>query len=183
MTPPVSQLPDVHSIRLLVLDVDGVMTDGSINIDDFGRETKVFHVRDGLGIRVWQKMGGQVAIITGRSSQVVAYRAAELRIGQVFQGVRDKGEALRAVLRALELSWEQAAAMGDDIVDLPLLRGVGYPMAVADAVAEVRSVARFVTRQPGGRGAVREAIEHLLVAQGRWDEAVARYVPSEHKEV
>ena len=183
MTPPVSQRPEVRSIRLLVLDVDGVMTDGSIVIDDLGRETKAFHVRDGLGIRVWQKMGGEVAIITGRASQVVAHRAAELHISRVMQGVREKGVALGRILKEMALSPGQVAAMGDDIVDLPLLRGVGYPMAVADAVAEVRSIARFVTSRPGGRGAVREAIEHLLVVQGRWDEAVARYVPSEHKEV
>ena len=183
MTPPVSQSPDFQSIHLLVLDVDGVMTDGSICIDDFGRESKSFHVRDGLGIRIWQKMGGEVAIMTGRSSQVVAHRAAELHIRHVMQAVRDKGVALRSLLGALSVESERAAAIGDDIVDLPLMRGVGYPMAVADAVAEVRSVARFITRQPGGRGAVREVIEHLLVAQGRWEEAVARYVPSEHKEV
>lgn len=183
MTLPVSQSPHLQSIRLLVLDVDGVMTDGSIIIDDLGRETKRFHVRDGLGIRVWQKMGGEVAIITGRASHVVAHRAVELHIKHVMQGIHDKGEALRSVLKTLDLSGEQTAAIGDDIIDLPLLRGVGYPMAVADAVAEVRKVARFTTRQPGGRGAVREAIEHLLVAQGRWDEAVNRYVPSEHKEV
>lgn len=178
-----SQPPDPRAISLLILDVDGVMTDGSIIIDDLGRETKAFHVRDGLAIRVWQMMGGEVAFITGRSSQVVALRAAELKVRHVMQGVRDKSEALRLVLERTGRKAHEAAAMGDDIVDLPLLRAVGYPMAVADAVAEVRQVARFVTRQPGGRGAVREAVEHLLGAQGRWDEAVDRYVPYGHKEV
>ncbi len=178
-----SQPPELQAIRLLVLDVDGVMTDGSIIIDDLGNESKRFHVRDGAGIRIWQKMGGEVAIITGRASQVVAHRAAELKIERVMQAVVDKGTALRTILDQTGFRSDQAAAIGDDVVDLPLLRGVGYPMAVADAVAEVREVARFVTRQPGGRGAVREAIEHLLAAQGRWDEAVSRYVPSGHKEV
>jgi len=179
----VSQPPDLKAIRLLVLDVDGVMTDGSIIIDDLGHETKRFHVRDGSGIRMWQKMGGEVAIITGRASQVVAHRAAELKVNHVMQAVHDKGAALQSILDHTGLNSTQAAAIGDDVVDLPLLRGVGYPIAVADAVAEIREVARFVTKRPGGRGAVREAIEHLLVAQGRWDEAVSRYVPSEHKEV
>lgn len=174
---------DPAALRLLVLDVDGVMTDGSIIVDDLGRETKRFHVRDGLGIRIWQRLGGQVAIITGRSSQVVTRRAAELGITEVHQDVRDKGTALRAVFERTNASAATTAALVDDLVDLPLVRGVGYPMAVADAAPEVRRAARFVTSLAGGRGAVREAIEHLLVAQGRWDEAVSLFAPTEHKEV
>ncbi len=174
---------DARAVRLFVLDVDGVMTDGGIIIDDEGRETKVFHVRDGFGIRLWQRLGGQAAIITGRSSRVVAHRAAELHIEHVLQGVRDKGDALGSLLARTGRSARETAAIGDDLNDLPLLTAVGYPLAVADAVPEVRRAAQFVTSRSGGRGAVREAIEHLLVAQGRWNEALGLYAPSGCKEV
>jgi len=178
----VSEPIDAGPVRLLVLDVDGVMTDGGIIIDDDGRETKVFHVRDGFGIRLWQRLGGEAAIITGRCSRVVTHRAAELHITHVMQDVRDKGAALRTLLDRTGLQPEQAAAIGDDLNDLPLLAAVGYPMSVADAALEVRKAARFVTSRPGGRGAVREAIEHLLVAQRRWSEAVNLFARPEHKE-
>lgn len=178
-----SETIDARVIRLLVLDVDGVMTDGGIIIDDEGRETKVFHVRDGFGIRLWQRLGGEAAIITGRSSRVVSHRAAELRIQHVMQGVADKAEALAALLARSGRTARETAAIGDDLNDLPLLAAVGYPLAVADAAPEVRRAARFVTSRPGGRGAVREAIEHLLIAQGRWSEAVGLFAPPGHKEV
>lgn len=174
---------DARAVRLLVLDVDGVMTDGGIIIDDEGRETKVFHVRDGFGIRLWQRLGGEAAIITGRTSRVVAHRAAELRIRHVMQGVAEKSEALAALLARTGGTARETAAIGDDLNDLPLLAAVGYPLAVADAAPEVRRAARFVTSRPGGRGAVREAIEHLLVAQGRWIEALGLFTPPGHWEV
>ncbi len=177
-----SEPHDAANIRLLVLDVDGVMTDGGIIIDDDGRESKVFHVRDGFGIRLWQRLGGEAAIITGRSSRVVTHRAAELHIREIMQGVRDKGEALAALLARTGRTAGETAAIGDDLNDLALLAGVGYPMAVADAAPQVRRAARFVTEAPGGRGAVREAIEHLLAEQGRWNQAAALFAPTAHKE-
>jgi len=167
-------MPDsaAATVELLCLDVDGVMTDGSISLDDNAVETKRFHVRDGTGIRIWSRLGYQVALITGRSGQAVQHRAAELGIEHVIQASTDKAASLDEILTKLSLEPAQAAILGDDLPDLPMLRKAGYPMAVADAVAEVRQVAAFVTTRAGGNGAVREAVEHLLSAKGRWNEAV-----------
>jgi YrbI family 3-deoxy-D-manno-octulosonate 8-phosphate phosphatase len=161
------------NVELLCLDVDGVLTDGGIRLDDNAVETKRFHVRDGTGIKLWMKLGYQVAIITGRSGQVVAHRAAELGITDVIQGTRDKAASLDKVLRELALSAEQAAVIADDLPDLPMMHRAGYAMAVADAVEEVRAAAAYVTTRAGGDGAVREAVEHLLKARDRWHEAVS----------
>lgn len=166
---------DPASIRLLVLDVDGVLTDGRILLDGVHPEPKTFHVRDGLAIRQWITFGGRVAVITGRSSPAVRARAAELGIDPVIQGAGDKGEALARVLAATGIEAAAAAAMGDDLPDLPLLRGVGLPLAPADAVDEVRAAAAYVTGAAGGFGAVREAIEHLMRASGAWDAVVASF--------
>jgi 3-deoxy-D-manno-octulosonate 8-phosphate phosphatase (KDO 8-P phosphatase) len=160
-------------IRLLVLDVDGVMTDGGIHLDDHGIETKRFHVRDGSGITFWKKLGYEAAIITGRRGMVVRHRANELGIEHVIQGRFHKAPALRELLASLKLDAAEAAMIGDDLPDLPAMKMVGYPMAVADAVAEVKAAAAHVTSSPGGHGAVREAIEHLLKAKRRWHEALA----------
>jgi 3-deoxy-D-manno-octulosonate 8-phosphate phosphatase (KDO 8-P phosphatase) len=167
-------MPDNHAerIRLLCLDVDGVLTDGSIRIDDRGVETKRFHVRDGTGLRMWLELGNEVAIITGRQGMAVRHRANELGIRHVIQGSRDKVASFGQLLENLELVASDAAVMGDDLPDLPMMSLAGYPIAVADAVPEVRRIAQFVTIHPGGLGAVREAVEHLLKAQERWDEAL-----------
>lgn len=149
-------------IDLLLLDVDGVLTDGRIRIDDRGVETKVFHVRDGYAIRRWLEAGRQLAIVTGRAGGAVRARADELGITHVLQGVRDKGAATDALARRLECPRERIAAVGDDVPDLPMLAASGYPVAVADAVRAVREAAEFVTVRPGGAGAVREVIEHLM---------------------
>lgn len=166
---------DPASVRLLVLDVDGVMTDGRITLDGEHPEPKTFHVRDGLAIRQWISRGGRVAIVTGRSSPAVRARAGELGIDPVIQGAGDKAVALARVLAATGIDAANAAAMGDDLPDLPMLRGVGLPLAPADAVEEVRAVAAYVTGAPGGHGAVREAIEHLMRASGAWDSVVASF--------
>lgn len=159
-------MPDPARIRLLVLDVDGTMTDGRIFLDAEGREIKVFDVRDGAGLRRWMDAGGLVALVTGRSSAAVDRRAQELGIEHVRQGVREKGPVLEAIRRACGVAAEEVAAMGDDLPDLPMLERAAYAMAPADAVPEVRAACRFVTAAPGGRGAVREAVEHLLAARG-----------------
>ena len=158
-------------VQLLCLDVDGVMTDGSIAIDDNGVETKRFHVRDGTGIRIWLRLGLKLALITGRRGMVVQHRARELGIEHVIQGSTNKAADVRELLRTLNLTPQQAAMLGDDLPDLSLMNLVGYPMAVADASPEIREVARYVTQRPGGHAAVREAIEHLLRAKECWDEA------------
>jgi 3-deoxy-D-manno-octulosonate 8-phosphate phosphatase (KDO 8-P phosphatase) len=175
MTPsdPIPRSPE--RIELLGLDVDGVLTDGSIYLDDDGRETKRFNVRDGFGIRLWQKMGFRVAIITGRSGRAVQHRAAELGIELLTQGAADKVAAAEALAEETGLRLDQMAYLGDDWPDLRILRRVGYPMAVADANPRVLAVSAFTTTRPGGHGAAREAVEHLLHAKGLLDRALKLY--------
>ncbi len=165
----------IEAIQMLILDVDGVLTDGSIRLDDLGREIKRFSCKDGLGLRLWQRLGYEVAILTGRDGQAVQHRSRELGIHHVIQGRMDKRNALHELLGSLELDASQVAMVGDDIPDLPVMRLVGYPIAVADAVPEVCEAAAYVTTQPGGQGAVREAVEHLLKAKDRWEDALALF--------
>lgn len=162
-------------VQLLLLDVDGVLTDGGVTWSNEGVESKTFHIRDGLGLRLWQRSGCRAGIVTGRSSHVVQLRAEELGIGIVRQGVDDKLEAAAAIVAECGLSWEQTAFMGDDLPDLPVVMRSGVGLAVADACPEVRAAAALVTGLPGGRGAVREAIERMLRARGSWEAIVARY--------
>ena len=165
------------AVELLCLDVDGVLTDGTIRLDDRGRETKRFHVRDGTGLAIWQRLGFTAAIITARQGMAVHHRAAELGILHVVQNARDKAHAVRQLAEHLHFGLEQIAAVGDDLPDLRMLHAVGYPVAVADAVAEIKAAATFETVRPGGHGAVREIVEHLLKARDLWDDAVAHYQP------
>ncbi len=159
-------------IRLILSDVDGVLTDGSITIDNAGVESKTFYVRDGLAIKLWQRCGFHFGIITSRNSQVVKLRAAELNIEIVRQGATDKLPVARQIIAQLGLEASQVAYIGDDLPDIPVMREVGLPIAVADAAGEVREVAKWTTHLPGGRGAVREAIERLLRATGSWDACI-----------
>ncbi|MFK7958913.1 MAG: KdsC family phosphatase [Phycisphaerales bacterium] len=168
---------DPAGIRLLVLDVDGVLTDGRVQLDGRNPEPKMFHVRDGLALRQWTTTGHHVGIITGRTSPAVEARAAELDIEAVFQGVADKGPVIVSLQERFGCSPDQTAVMGDDLPDLPMLRNCGYPMAPADAAAEVRNAAAYVTAARGGFGAVREGIERLMQASGRWAEVIARFDP------
>ncbi|HPQ97361.1 MAG: 3-deoxy-manno-octulosonate-8-phosphatase KdsC [Thiothrix sp.] len=158
-----------EKIRLLVLDVDGVMTDGSLFYDNQGQEYKAFNARDGHGIRMLQYGGIRVAILTGRRSELVSYRAANLDIPDelVFQGYRDKRPAFAELLQRTGLQAGQIAYLGDDVVDLPVMMQVGLAIAVADAHPFVQQHAHWITGQGGGRGAVREVCERLLEAQGR----------------
>lgn len=163
------------AIRLLVLDADGVLTDGSIRIADDGSETKRFHVRDGFGIKLWQRLGFQAVIVTGRTGAALKHRARELGIDVVLDGVTDKAAAVPLLQERLGSGPEQMACLADDWPELPLMRLVAYPMAVADADERVRAAARFVTTRAGGHGAVREAVEHLLGAKGMLERALALY--------
>ncbi|MDY3553355.1 HAD hydrolase family protein [Gemmata sp. JC717] len=163
------------AIELLLLDVDGVMTDGSVAYLDDGRELKRFHVRDGSGLKLWRAAGKRVAIVSGRSSPAVERRAAELGVSPVLQGREDKRPALEEVLRVTGVTPDRVCALGDDLPDVPVLRACGLAVAVADACAEARAVAHYVTAVPGGHGAVRDAIEWLLKLAGRWGEVTARY--------
>jgi 3-deoxy-D-manno-octulosonate 8-phosphate phosphatase (KDO 8-P phosphatase) len=162
-------------IELLLLDVDGVLTDGRIVYGDDGTELKRFHVRDGSGLKLWHAAGKRSAIVSGRKSVAVERRASELGIGLVFQGCNDKRAALAEVLAATGLRAELVCAIGDDLPDLPVLRRCGLSAAVADACREVRAAVHIVTSEPGGCGAVRAVIEVLLKAQRRWDELTAPY--------
>jgi 3-deoxy-D-manno-octulosonate 8-phosphate phosphatase (KDO 8-P phosphatase) len=162
-------------IEMLVLDVDGVLTDGGIIYTDAGTEVKQFHVRDGSGLKLWVWLGKQAAIITGRRSSLVDVRAAELDIGTVIQGAPDKLPAYRRLIAEKGLKTEQVCYVGDDLPDLPVFADCGLAAAVADACPEARAFAHYVTRAPGGRGAVREVIELILQSQGMWAKAVARY--------
>ncbi len=169
--------PKCRSIELMLADVDGVLTDGCVEFDNQGIETKRFHVRDGLGIKLWQKAGNRFGIVTQRSSQIVKMRASELGVTIVRQGSEDKLTTLREIQAELDLEAEQVCYIGDDLPDLPVIRAVGLGVAVADAAAEVRQSADFVTHLPGGSGAVRETIEMILKAQRRWDDFVQTYMP------
>jgi len=168
----------VDAVRLLILDVDGVLTDGSIVYSDVGEELKRFHVRDGSGLKLWALAGMRTAFLSGRSSAAVSRRASELGVTVVLQGRSDKLEALQEILAATGCTASEVCAIGDDLQDLPLLHAVGVAAAVADACLEVRTMADIVTATPGGRGAARELVEWLLKRQGRWDDLIARDRPA-----
>jgi 3-deoxy-D-manno-octulosonate 8-phosphate phosphatase (KDO 8-P phosphatase) len=161
--------------KLLLLDVDGVLTDGSIILDGEDNELKSFHVRDGHGIKMLIKAGIQVAIITGRYSKVVERRARELGISEVYQRCHRKTVALDHILEKLGLHEEEVAYMGDDLVDVPILRRVGLSIAVNDATHEAKEHAMMITRSPGGKGAVREVCDFLLKAKGVWESLSGEY--------
>lgn len=156
-------------IKVLVLDVDGVLTDGSIIYDGEGRELKSFNTKDGQGIKMALRAGLAIAIMTGRRSPPVSRRAEELGVKIVLQEVTDKAAALRTLLEEQGWNAAEVAYMGDDLPDIPAMRRVGFPIAVADAAPEVIQAAKYVTTLPGGKGAVREAIELILKSSGRWD--------------
>lgn len=171
---PAPALRPEAGVRLLALDVDGVLTDGGLLYDGQGGESKQFHVQDGQALRFLLDQGLEVALISGRTSAAVATRARELGIRHVHQGIKDKPAALAALLQELGLGLPQVAYMGDDLPDLRVMRQVGFSAAPADARPEVRQAARLVTQAAGGRGAVRELAEHLLRAQGRWSAVLAQ---------
>lgn len=166
---------DLAKIKLLLLDVDGVMTDGRIIYDNDGGETKAFDVKDGHGLKLVQRAGIKVGIITGRQSAVVARRAAELGIELVYQGAKDKILPFNDILEKLALTPEEVAYVGDDIVDLPVMRKVGFAATVADAVDDVKPYADMVSKRSGGRGGVREICEFLLKESGRWSAVTRHY--------
>jgi 3-deoxy-D-manno-octulosonate 8-phosphate phosphatase (KDO 8-P phosphatase) len=155
-------------IKLVLFDVDGVLTDGGIIYNESGKEIKVFNVRDGLGIRLLMKAGIQVGIVTGRSSEALRHRCQNLGITLIYEGVRDKGVLLAEIVETTGFQAEEIAFMGDDLPDLPLMRKVGFSIAVADAHESVIKVAHMVTHANGGEGAVREICEKILKSQGHW---------------
>lgn len=164
-----------QEIELVLADVDGVLTPGQIVFNNQGIETKQFHIRDGLGIRLWQRAGYKFGLITGRSSHIVKIRAAELDVEIVRQTAEDKLPVAQEILTQLGLQPHQACYIGDDLPDLPVLKALGLGVAVADACQEVRDAAHYVTKLGGGWGAVRETLEVILKAQRRWDDLIQKY--------
>ena len=155
-------------IKLLILDVDGVMTDGRIVINGQGEEIKSFHARDGQGLKLLRQAGIEVVIISGRKSKANAYRAKELGIQEIYQGVKHKERICKKLIQQKKLDKEQVCCVGDDLPDLPMFHQVGVSIAVADAATEVREAASLVTKNRGGRGAIREVCELILKAQQKW---------------
>lgn len=165
----------MQQIDILALDVDGVLTDGRLLYGVGDEPLRAFHVHDGLAIDGFQRVGGTVVIVTAKKSRAVAARAGDLRIRHVIQGSKDKLGDVQRLLGELRRDLSSLAMIGDDLPDLPLMRACGYAIAPANAAEEVRSAARYVTARRGGKGAVREAVEHLLRADGRWAKVLAAY--------
>ena len=162
-------------IRLLCLDVDGVLTDGRLFLDADGRETKCFHTQDGLAIRLWQSTGRHVAVITGRSSEPLRKRCEELGVSFLAESQENKQAAWENVLAHHRLTASEAAMVGDDLPDLPLIQMASLGIAVANAAEDVKQAADWITKRNGGDGAVREVVETLLHAAGEWDAIRSRY--------
>ncbi len=166
---------DLNRIKLLLLDVDGVMTDGRIIYLHDGGEAKAFDVKDGHGLKLIQRAGIKVGIITGRQSDIVARRAAELGIELVYQGAKDKLQPFMEILEKLGLKASEVAYVGDDLVDLPVMQLVGFSVTVADASDDIKPYVDLVTSRPGGRGAVREVCDLLLKQSSLWTSVTSRY--------
>ena len=166
---------DLSKIQLLVLDVDGVLTDGGIEVHSDGTESKRFSVVDGHRIKLWQRAGGLVAIISGRETAATTIRAKQLGISLVMQGCLDKLPAFEKLLKKVGVTPEQTAYVGDDLMDIPVVRRAGFGVAVSNAANELKQQADFITEQKGGDGAVAEVIEHLLKKKMKWEELMERY--------
>lgn len=169
------------ALHLLILDVDGVMTDGRLIIGDDGQEYKAFHANDGLGLRLLQQGGIELAVITARTSDVVRKRAEELEVRYLYQNRRDKYAAFRELLEESGLAPHQTAFMGDDLIDLPVMLRAGLALTVTNAHPLVRQKADWCSERRGGLGGVRDACEMLLKARGSWNEIISQFIPEEHR--
>jgi len=170
------QLSIVKQLKLLILDVDGVLTDGRLFFDDSGREYKCFHARDGHGIKLLRLTGVEVAVISGRKSNSVTLRMQGLGVEHVYQGHENKRAAFAEILQILGLTPDQVAYIGDDILDLPVMRQVGFAVAVQDANFAVKRHAHWQTQTPGGLGAVREVCDLIMQAQGSFEGVLQTYL-------
>jgi 3-deoxy-D-manno-octulosonate 8-phosphate phosphatase (KDO 8-P phosphatase) len=172
---PLEHMQRAERVKVMIFDVDGVLTDGSLTYNADGEATKTFYVLDGLGIQLLQKTGVQTAIISARQSPIVVTRARDLGINHVYQGIHDKRVAFAKLLEETGASVEQCGYIGDDVIDLPLLLKVGFAATVPSGHPEVQHRAHYVTRAPGGRGAVREVCDMIMRAQGTYEKALAPY--------
>ncbi len=168
-------LQKLKSIKVLILDVDGVLTDGRVIYTDSGEEIKRFDVRDGHGLKLLMRSGIEVILLTGRESKVVLHRARDLGIEHVYQKALNKIEVYKTILADRNLEDKDVGFVGDDLVDLPVLRKVGFSAAVPDAVQEVKEIVDYITTKRGGEGAVREICELLLKAQNKWEALTEKY--------
>ncbi|MGC8784419.1 MAG: KdsC family phosphatase [Armatimonadota bacterium] len=171
-------LENLQAVKAVILDVDGVLTDGGIYYDPTGREIKRFHVADGLGIELLRHAGIRVAILSGRVSEALTRRAAELKVTECYQGVRDKKAQIEKLRQQWQLKMDEVLYVGDDLNDLPAFDAVGMRVAVANAASELKEHAHYTTQAFGGNGAVREVCEWLLKARGEWEQAIERYLQS-----
>ena len=162
--------------RLLLLDVDGVLTDGTITYSDSGSQIKQFSVKDGLGLRLLMDAGIDVGIITGRKSQALLHRCRDLGIRLIFDGIKDKSAALDKIIQKTGIDPRHMAFVGDDLIDLPVMTRVGVSVCVLDAAEDIKSYADFVTQKKGGNGAVREICEKILKAKGVWEIVLDTYL-------
>lgn len=170
------QTVDLQRIQMLILDVDGVLTDGGIYIHSDGTESKRFDIQDGHRVKMWKRAGLDLALLSGRESGATTIRAEQLGITRVYQGYKAKLPVYETLLQETGLTPDQTAYVGDDLLDIPLLRRSGFSVAVANAVQEVKQQADYITSHSGGCGAVGEVIEYLLKATGRWEALVERYL-------
>ncbi len=171
-----SRTIDFSSIDWLILDVDGVLTNGTILLRGDGSESKQFYIQDGHGIRLWMRAGGDVTLLSGRASMATQCRAEQLKIKHVFQDCQQKLPVLKEFLDRLQIDPDRVAYVGDDLLDIPGVRHVGFGVAVSNAVQELKDQADYITTRPGGQGAVREVVEYILKRAGKWDALMARYL-------
>lgn len=163
-------------IKLLILDVDGVLTDGKIVLDETGKQLKFFDVQDGLGVVLLKRAGINTIIISARHSRTVTFRAKDMKIFKAYQNCEDKLKTYLKVLKQMKLKSSQVCFVGDELIDIPVLKRVGLSVAVANAAPEVKKVSHYVTKRQGGSGAVREVIEIILKSQSKWDKVIAKYL-------
>ena len=170
-----NEVEGLKKIGVILLDVDGVLTDGAICFSSHEEELKIFHALDGLGIVLAKAAGLRVGFVTARKSRVVDRRAKELALDIVIQGAMNKNNVLPIIRQRFGVSDEAICYVGDDLIDIPILSKVGFPVAVRNAVQEVKDIAQYVTEREGGRGAVREVIELVLKGQGKWDKLIEQF--------
>jgi len=162
-------------VKLFLLDVDGVLTDGRIIYDSRGRDMKFFDVHDGLGVYILKKAGIPTILITAKGSRAIRPRARDMQVETIYENISPKTKVLDRILKEYRVSREEVCFVGDDLVDLCLMKSVGFPVAVFNAAAEIKQVADYITVREGGRGAVREVAELILKSQGRWNEVILSY--------
>ena len=165
----------MKDIKILVLDVDGTLTDGKIYVDDKDNSFKAFNVKDGFALVNWLKLGGEVAILTGKKSNIVEKRAKELEIKYIIQGSKNKKQDLKNLLKELNITFENVAYMGDDLNDLGVMKSVGFSACPKDSVQEVLEITNFISSKNGGDGAVREFLEHIMKKNGMWKKILEKY--------